>query len=580
MKKRKLTIGGKIFGGFIALIITFTLSAVVSIVTINGNNEIVKETSQVIDPSENALKDFTLLVTESKMLITNWVYLQGNQEDKEELKELHNFRYPDLKRKLSELAENWNDSTQEKRLDSLFTSFEDLLAIEKDIMKQLVTFEDYEDPMVKLLSEESIESEVLPRTKEIRSLLGELSAEKQEEARVEQAKLISSSQNLRNTILILGIITVVIGLACAFVLTRNITRPINRVKDIILKLSKGELPKAEELGKNTSSDEVGQMSVAVDDLVTGLEETSGFAAKIGKGEYDTEFNPLSEKDVLGNSLLEMRDNLKRVAEDDKKRSWATEGTAKFGEILRQNNHDVKALSDNILSSLIKYMQANQGGLYLIQDNEESEDPYMEMEACYAWGRKKYIEQKVYIGEGLAGQVWLEKDTVYLTEVPDEYISIASGLGEANPTSILIVPLVVNEEVHGVIELASFNEFSDYEIEFVEKIAESIASTISSAKVNAQTKALLEESQTFTEQMQSQEEEMRQNMEELQATQEEMGRKQQELEDVKQKLEKNSSVLKKSIESYKAREKNLKEELAQKEQELKAVREELETAKKS
>jgi PAS domain S-box-containing protein len=103
--------------------------------------------------------------------------------------------------------------------------------------------------------------------------------------------------------------------------------------------------------------------------------------------------------------------------------------------------------------------------------------------------------------------------------------IASGLGESNPTSILIVPLKVNEQIFGIVELASFDEFPEYQRDFVAKIGESIASTISMVKVNEKTTRLLQESQIMTEQMQAQEEEMRQNMEELQATQEEMERNQ-------------------------------------------------------
>jgi transcriptional regulator with GAF, ATPase, and Fis domain len=222
-----------------------------------------------------------------------------------------------------------------------------------------------------------------------------------------------------------------------------------------------------------------------------LKATTQFAENIGNGKYDSQFQPLSEHDVLGNALLNMRENLARVAEEDKKRNWTTEGLAKFGEILRTNNNDVQKLSDEIISNLVKYLKANQGALYIIDDNE-GEEPTMSMTACYAWDKKKYLNQKIHRGEGLAGQCWQEMDLIYLTDVPQNYIRITSGLGDANPNSILIVPLKVNDQIFGVVELASFNVLKDFEIEFVQKIAESIASTISSVKINARTQRLLEE----------------------------------------------------------------------------------------
>ena len=531
MKQSRLSIGTKIFGGFITLIFIFTLNAGISVLTTNSNNRTIEETAKIINPSAKAIDDLIDLVVTSKMLITNWVYLQNNQEDKEALKELQNFQYPALKTNLTVLMTHWKDESEKKQLDTIFTDFEALMAIEKEIMATLISFEDYEDPMIKLLAENSIEDEVLPRTSTLEQQLREISRIKRTKAEKAQISIIASSSGLQRLNIILGLVTIAIGLLVAFFLNRNITRPISYVKDIVIGLGKGQLPeKDREKTQQFSRDEVGDMAQAVDELVSGLRDTSEFAENIGQGTYDAEFAPLSEEDVLGNALINMRNNLRSVSEEDKKRHWTTEGTAIFGELLRQNSGSVQELSSTILSKLIEYMHANQGGLFVVQEDSSSEEPYMVLEACYALGdREKYIEQKIYQGEGLAGQAWLEKDTLYITDVPSEYITIVSGLGEANPTSILIVPLMVNEEVYGIVEIASFDEYQPHEVEFIKKIAESIASTISTARTNSKTQNLLNESKQMTEQMQAQEEEMRQNMEELQATQEEMDRKQRSME---------------------------------------------------
>jgi PAS domain S-box-containing protein len=338
--------------------------------------------------------------------------------------------------------------------------------------------------------------------------------------------LIQSVRQLGNVTWILAGIFIALGIISALLLMRSITVPVNFLKNIIVKLGRGEL--VEEKGKKFNNDEIGEMAIATDNLVSGLKETSLFAENIGKGNYNSGFKPLGEQDVLGNSLLDMRDNLSKVAEDDRKRNWSTEGMARFGEILRTNNNDLEKLADEIIGSLVKYLGANQGAIYIIDDNG-TEEPTMSMKACYAWDKKKFINQQIHKGEGLAGQAWQEGDIVYLTEVPQNYIKITSGLGDANPNSVIIVPLKVNDQVFGVVEIASFSDFQDFEKEFVQKVAESIASTISSVKINARTQRLLEESQEMTEQMRAQEEEMRQNMEELQATQEEMQRSSAETE---------------------------------------------------
>jgi PAS domain S-box-containing protein len=523
----RLTIGNKILGSFILLIALFIL--VVSIIFNSGNtiDNVVRSSRDNYRPSKDAINEFILLVTRSRMLVTNWVYLQTNQEDKTALRQLQETDYPSLRKRIGELSQNW-DPDQRMRMDTVFNHFDSLINIQREsIMANLQTFENYEDPTVKFMAENSIESEVIPITNGLITKLYFVAQKQNELTAKSDADVISAIARLKTLTLILGGVFLAIAIISAFYLVISITKPVNFIKNIVVKLGKGEL--VEDKQRKFNDDEIGDMAMAMDSLVSGLKATTSFAENIGKGSYQSDFKPLSQHDVLGNALINMRNNLAKVAEDDKKRNWATEGQAKFGEILRTNNNDLMKLADEIVSNLVKYLKANQGALYIVDEAADGEEPTMSMKACYAWDKKKFLNNKIHRGEGLAGQAWQEGDIVYLTDVPQNYIKITSGLGDANPTSVLIVPLKVNDQIFGVVEIASFGVFQDYEMEFVQKIAESIASTISSVKINAKTQHLLEESQEMTEQMRAQEEEMRQNMEELQATQEEMQRSQSETE---------------------------------------------------
>jgi methyl-accepting chemotaxis protein len=308
--------------------------------------------------------------------------------------------------------------------------------------------------------------------------------------------------------------------ACfAIIFSKRVSNSLNGLKEVVNNISQGELYESTV----SSDDEIGEIAIAVNKLVSSLKKKVQFAEQIGEGDFSPDYKPVGEKDVLGVSLLSMRNNLKKASEEDKKRSWATEGLAKFVDILRSNNAQTANLSENILTNLVKYLKANQGTMFVVNDDNER-DIHLELVACYAYDRKKYVEKRIEIGEGLVGQAYLEKDIIFLTEVPDNYVTITSGLGDANPRCVLIVPLKMNEKVYGIIEIASFVPFEKYMIEFTEKLGESIASTIATTKINDRTSSLLAQTQMQAEEMRAQEEEMRQNMEELQATQEEMGRK--------------------------------------------------------
>lgn len=332
---------------------------------------------------------------------------------------------------------------------------------------------------------------------------------------------------------IIGLLLIVIVL---IYISNKLTKPISRITSSLKRLADGEINDDLKININTG-DEIEEMSKALNVSVEGLNLKAISATHIGDGNYETDIHMLSDKDVLGKSLIEMRDSLRNAhienekrKVEDKKRNWTTEGFAKFADILRNNSDDLQQLSDEIIRNVVKYLGANQGGIFLWNE-EDKNDGHFELMSAYAWDRKKFVTKRIEKGEGLVGACAMEKETIFLKTVPKDYVDITSGLGGSNPRCVILVPLKYENQVLGVIEMASFNPIEKYQIEFLEKVGENIASTISSVRINAKTKFLLEQSQQQSEEMAAQEEEMRQNMEELQATQEEAARKSAEVENL-------------------------------------------------
>jgi PAS domain S-box-containing protein len=280
----------------------------------------------------------------------------------------------------------------------------------------------------------------------------------------------------------------------------------------------------------------------------GASSLANFMQAISAGNYTAELDEEVSRGTMGNTLITMRDQLRANAEEDRKRNWATSGLAQIGELLRTSFTSTQELFDNIIKFVVKYTKSSQGGLFLL--NEEGENKkHLDLVACYAYERKKYLTKTIDIGEGLVGQSFLEAESIYMVEVPEDYISITSSLGGAKPNALLLVPLKVNGKVFGVLELATFGKFDSHEIELVEKLAESIASTISTVRINESTRILLEKTQQQTEEMRAQEEEMRQNMEELEATQEEMRRKEKHIQNMLDSEKKRNDISNKNRQAF-------------------------------
>jgi PAS domain-containing protein len=529
----RLTIGRKLSIGFTILLLFFLISITAIYQTLSRVQNVNNRNSEVYAPSMNLLMELKNQIVESEKLIGSWIFIQSinDTQDKNRLRELLNTDYPLLKEELVQISKNWNEE-QITQLNEILRLAGELFITYGFVMEELSDFMDYDDVMVIFEIRPMMEDggTISRNTDQLIANLDQLLDIQRSVVESGQTDMAGTLDSFKRFSFILGVLIVLGGIVIASIFVRMITKPVVYLRDVIKMMGEGKLPPNT---LNARQDEIGDMSTALNFLLDGLKDKITFATEIGHGNFAHDFKPLSNEDTLGISLLDMRESLKKANDeeekrkiDDAKRNWATQGVAKFAELLRQNNDNLHELSFNIIKNLVGYLEANQGGVFIL--NEDSTDEaVVELYACYAYERRKFLKKNIHKGEGLVGTCLQEGESIFLTDIPNSYINITSGLGESNPRCILIVPLKLNDEIFGVIEIASFKVFEPFQIEFVEKVAESIASTISTVKINIRTTELLHQSQEQSEEMRAQEEEMRQNMEEMHATQEEMERKETE-----------------------------------------------------
>ncbi len=284
---------------------------------------------------------------------------------------------------------------------------------------------------------------------------------------------------------------------------------------------------------NTGKEEVLTAAEIIALSIENTKKASHFIRRMANSDYNVEWKGLNESnaalnaETLAGNLINMREQLKRVKLEDEKRNWMNEGLATFSELVRNHQHDSQLLADKCVSFLTKYLNGQQASLFVISGEEENQ--FLELVSCYAFDKKKWVEKKVELGTGLIGQAFLEGETMVLKEIPEGYTQITSGLGDATPGFLIIVPLKYDVHTVAIMELASFNTFEEHHVMFLQKAGEFLASAILNSQNTQKMKNLLENARITEEQMRQREEEMRQNMEELQATQEELVRKEKEMQ---------------------------------------------------
>ena len=258
-----------------------------------------------------------------------------------------------------------------------------------------------------------------------------------------------------------------------------------------------------------------------------------FAKQIGEGNYETRLALQADQDMLAQSLLMMRDNLIQNAKNENEQTWIAAGKETISDILRQYNK-IDDLANQVIETLVRYTRLVQGALYLYDEEKQT----LYSTATYAYNRRKFNSGEYKLGYGLIGQCAYEMDYIYRTEIPDEYVSITSGiLGDRKPRSLLLIPLITDEKLQGVLEFAAVEDhIPELTIRLLKELGEIIARTFFNLKINQRTEKLLHESQQMTLELQENEEELRQNAEEMRATQEELKKSNEHLEAKIQEVE--------------------------------------------
>ena len=312
-------------------------------------------------------------------------------------------------------------------------------------------------------------------------------------------------------------------------LWRSFIKPVKMVSATMQQIAKGEnAPRlSAPFGRETA-----ELIERVNILRDYLEHISHFASQIGKGNFDASLQLRSSNDEMGHALLGMKDNLKKFASEDEKQLWISNGLADVASILGNQQADIQELGYRITTFMVQYLKANQGGLFLLKHNIEDK-PYLELAGAWAYEKRKYEKRELPYGQGLVSQSVKEGKLLKIHNLPQGYTRITSGLGQATPDKLLIIPLKTGDKITGALEIASFADFEDHEIQFCEKACESIAATLLGLENNRKTRQLLQEARINSENMRANEEELKQNLEQLALAQEKL-QKTQKLTEAREK----------------------------------------------
>ena len=321
-------------------------------------------------------------------------------------------------------------------------------------------------------------------------------------------------------------------------------RPFIRISRLVAKLTRGKIP---EFRATEVTDEIGQLERSLGKHVSNLKDIVAFSRSMATGDFTGHYDVLSSEDELGDALNRLKVSLMESMKDsevrrreEENRTWSAQGLAKFSSLFREAEDNLKDLSSLLMKELVNYTEADVGALFITQGETNDEELYLEVSGSYAFDREKQIHRSFRLGEGLVGRAALEKELIYISDLPPDYMKIRSGLGEDAPASILLVPVVLDQVVLGVMELASLGEMPSHQIDFIRQLADALAATLAKVKANLQNRKLFEQTKKQAEALASQEKVFMENMVQLEKAHEQSVAREAELLKEIEKLNKGLS----------------------------------------
>jgi HAMP domain-containing protein/CheY-like chemotaxis protein len=246
-----------------------------------------------------------------------------------------------------------------------------------------------------------------------------------------------------------------------------------------------------------------------------------------------------EVSYLKDNINEMIRNLKETTQKNAQQDWLKTNLARFTRLL-QGQRDLQAVTKLILSELAPLVSAHHGVFYMM-DSQES-DARLRMIASYGYRSSRKLPTSFLPGEGLVGQCAIEKNRIWLTDVPRDYIVVSSGLGAAPPNNIVVLPILFEQQVKAVIEIASLDRFTETHLSFLDQLMESIGVVLNTIEANSRTESLLTQSQSLAQELQQTNQELAEKARLLSEQNIEVERKNREVEQAKLALEEKATQL--------------------------------------